>query len=128
MKLETYYRRLGLVTPKHRDLQRTHAIFHPISWIILEYTKLCNLKIIVDCVTENSVWCVIAPNSRKIYKSCDFRVVLQLTYLIFVKKLNCRMFQHTVKESFIVAPCINNIKHFIFQLMHTNYKILRLLK
>ena len=30
--------------------------------------------------------------------------------------------------NFMVAPCINNIKHFIFQLMHTDYKILRLLK
>ena len=29
---------------------------------------------------------------------------------------------------FMVAPCINNIKHFIVKLMHTNYKILRLLK
>ena len=28
----------------------------------------------------------------------------------------------------MVASCINNIKHFIVQLMHTNYKILRLLK
>jgi len=28
----------------------------------------------------------------------------------------------------MVAPCINNIKHFIIQLMHTNYKILRSLK
>ena len=31
-------------------------------------------------------------------------------------------------EIFMVAPCINNIRHFIVQLMHTNYKILRLLK
>jgi len=30
--------------------------------------------------------------------------------------------------NFMVAPCINNIEHFIFQLMHTDYKILRLLK
>ena len=30
--------------------------------------------------------------------------------------------------NFTVAPCINNIKHFIVQLMHTNYKILRLLE
>jgi len=30
--------------------------------------------------------------------------------------------------NFMVAPCINNVKHFIVQLMHTNYKILRLLK
>jgi len=29
---------------------------------------------------------------------------------------------------FMVAPCLNNTKHFIVQLMHTNYKILRLLK
>ena len=39
MKLETYYQRLGPVTPKQRDLQRTHAIFDPISWIILQYAK-----------------------------------------------------------------------------------------
>jgi len=30
--------------------------------------------------------------------------------------------------NFMVAPRISNIKHFIVQLMHTNYKILRLLK
>jgi hypothetical protein len=30
--------------------------------------------------------------------------------------------------NFMVAPCVNNIKQFIVQLMHTNYKILRLLK
>ena len=29
---------------------------------------------------------------------------------------------------FVVAPCKNNIRHFIVQLKHTNYKILRLLK
>jgi len=32
------------------------------------------------------------------------------------------------KMNFMVAPRINNIKHFIVQLMHTNYKLLRLLK
>jgi hypothetical protein len=31
-------------------------------------------------------------------------------------------------QYFVVAPYINNIKNFIVQLMHTNYKILRLLK
>ena len=30
--------------------------------------------------------------------------------------------------NFTVAPCISNIKQFIVQLMHTNDKILRLLK
>jgi len=34
----------------------------------------------------------------------------------------------TKKRVFMVSPCISNIKHFIVQLMHTNYKILRLLK
>ena len=33
-----------------------------------------------------------------------------------------------VSTNVMVAPCINIIKHFIVQLMHTNYKILRLLK
>jgi len=28
----------------------------------------------------------------------------------------------------MVASCISNIKHLLVQLMHTNYKILRLLK
>ena len=30
--------------------------------------------------------------------------------------------------NFMVAPCINNFEHFIVQLMHTNYRIFRLLK
>ena len=30
--------------------------------------------------------------------------------------------------NFMVALCINNIKHFIVQLMQTNYKILRLFR
>ena len=30
--------------------------------------------------------------------------------------------------NFMVAACINNIKHFIVQLMRTNCKILRILK
>ena len=30
--------------------------------------------------------------------------------------------------NFMVAPCISNIKHFVVQQTHTNYKILRLLK
>jgi len=33
-----------------------------------------------------------------------------------------------VGNNFMVVPCITNIKHFIVQLTHTNYKILRLLK
>ena len=35
---------------------------------------------------------------------------------------------NTTTINYMVAPCINNIKHFIVKLMHTNYKILRLLK
>jgi len=34
------------------------------------------------------------------------------------------MFQVNV----MIAPSLNNIKHFIVHLMHTNYNILRLLK
>jgi len=33
-----------------------------------------------------------------------------------------------IVQDLMVAPCINNIRHFIVQLMHTNYKIFRLLK
>jgi hypothetical protein len=41
---------------------------------------------------------------------------------------NLFYFGTTLYTNFMVAPCINNIKHFIFQLMHTSCKILRLLK
>jgi len=50
-------------------------------------------------------------------------------------KLNQIKWKHLRKNkgrqnshNFMVALCINNIKHFIVQLMHTNDKILRLLK
>jgi len=33
-----------------------------------------------------------------------------------------------IQMNFMVAPCISNIRHFIVKLMHTNYKIFRLLK
>ena len=36
--------------------------------------------------------------------------------------------RHLGVNKFTVAPCINNIKYFIVQLMQTNYKIVRLLK
>ena len=37
-------------------------------------------------------------------------------------------YKHSMCTNFTDAPRINNIKHFIVQPMHTNYKILRLLK
>ena len=42
--------------------------------------------------------------------------------------LTFRRLEFIVTVNFMVAACISNIKHFIVQLMHTNYKILRLLK
>ena len=30
-----------------------------------------------------------------------------------------------VSMNFMVAPCLSDIRHFIVQLMHTNYKILK---
>ena len=45
---------------------------------------------------------------------CFFFIYKEMVILI-VKLLNVNV---------MVAPCINNIKHFIVQLMHTNYKIL----
>jgi len=39
----------------------------------------------------------------------------------------CAYMEHK-KIHFMAAPCINNIKHFIVQLMYTTYKILILLK
>ena len=36
--------------------------------------------------------------------------------------------RRSITMNFVVALCINNIRHFIVQLIHTNYKILGLLK
>jgi len=36
--------------------------------------------------------------------------------------------KHLKKMHFVVKPCINNIQHFIFQLMHTTLKNVELLK
>ena len=56
-------------------------------------------------------------------------LVLLVLYLVCV---NVCLYYASIKYvhiKFMFAPCINNIRHFFFvQLMHTNYKILRLLK
>ena len=39
-----------------------------------------------------------------------------------IQNLKKKKEKETLTLNFIVAPCINNIKHFIVQLMHTNYK------
>jgi len=36
--------------------------------------------------------------------------------------------QRNLEKNFMVTPCINNIHHFIFQLMHTTLKKVELLK
>jgi len=52
----------------------------------------------------------------------------QIFISIIQINLSLEVLQFKGNLNFMVAPCINNIKHFIVQLMHTNYKILRLLK
>jgi len=51
---------------------------------------------------------------------------------ILLKKVNIlphvSQYKLSILMNFMVALCHNNIKHFIVQLMHSNYKILRLLK
>ena len=50
---------------------------------------------------------------------------LQLPQLM----VNCYMFRTEFQCGiFMVTPCINDIKHFIFQLMHTTLKKVELLK
>ena len=60
----------------------------------------------------------------------EFRKVLAQGTFQFgqMSDLDEKLLKYTDFLNFMVALCINNIKHFIFQLMHTNYKILRLLK
>ena len=50
-----------------------------------------------------------------------FRKYKESGYDIIAIKLN-------TSETFMVTPCINNIQHFNFQLMHTSLKNVELLK
>ena len=50
------------------------------------------------------------------------------TILSFIFLVLLPFCERLLPMNFMVAPCISNIKHFIFQLMQTNCKILRLLK
>jgi len=51
-----------------------------------------------------------------------------LVKFVSFKITNYLQSEHLENLNFVFAPCVSNIKHFIVQLMHTNYKILRLLK
>ena len=80
--------------------------------------------------------------TQKIYTTDNTKICKTKNFNSFVW-LRCRYFEHIFAKwqgnkiyvfankqfmNFAVAPCINNIRHFIFQLMHTNCKIFRLLK
>ena len=62
---------------------------------------------------------------------CILNVLCQLQvkyYISNVFNIKCKYLKLNNNMNFMVARYINNIEHFIFQLMHTNCKILRLLK
>ena len=80
-----------------------------------------------SCLTKNKPVTLIkssrlVTNKEKIGIICQ---TAQDTKHTGVKRQN---FKYYVVVNFMVAPCISNNKPFIVQLMHTNYKILRLLK
>jgi len=54
--------------------------------------------------------------------------VFKNIYISTVTVQPVQFYLQTSLTNFMVAPCIHDIKHFIVQLMHTNCKILRLLK
>jgi len=76
------------------------------------YHTMCNLK-----------------SSRLLQK--QIKIIIHGTvilHIIFIRawKLLAHMGEeHMQRMNFMVASCINSIKHFIVQLMHTNYKIPR---
>jgi len=52
---------------------------------------------------------------------CKTKPINRLPIMIMTTATNLKM-------NFMVTPCINNIQHFIFQLMHTTLKNVELLK
>ena len=71
----------------------------------------------VDCalgMTQNSV----------------LKIVMDPTFKVrdFVYVTACGLVYRYVYTNFMVTPCINNIQHFNFQLMHTALKNVELLK
>ena len=54
---------------------------------------------------------------------CLSAIVTPVSVKVFKESMNVWMNELiTVIMNFMAAPCINNIKHFIFKIMHTNYR------
>jgi len=74
--------------------------------------------------TDYSLWVLALRYEVKLGESSNIR------YKTFNRisvnlKITTYIRQHSHNMNFMVAPCINNIKHIIVTLMHTYYKILR---
>ena len=66
-------------------------------------------------------------------KYSDYCPIHSINCLAFITDMECfycvvRAESHTVQVNFVVTPYINNIQHFIFQLMHTTLKNVESLK
>ena len=94
------FRRRGITKKKEHKIQNTAKVSNQKWFIIL--SNLC----LYTCFAMLNV-----VHVEKYYVA-DTSVIIKYPYWL----------------NFMVAQCISNIKHFIVQLMHTNYKILRLLK
>ena len=97
------------------------------------------------CAAQLSVFCWCKASSQWMVGACCFEI-----HILFWDVWHCPlsdtvpyhrktrpqllgccariMSRTSVKRNFVVALCISNIKHFIVQLTHTNYKNLRLIK
>jgi len=62
------------------------------------------------------IW--LSPNFIIFFLSCFYEVSLSIIFII----------PSHMSSNFMVMPCINNIQHFNFQLMHTTLKNVELLK
>ena len=86
-------------------------------------------KDILHCMKENNF------HNRHCAQYCSLRPIFSCKPHFIIRsgnKVKARMRKEREKRygerNVMVALCSNNIRHFIFQLMHTNCKILRLLK
>ena len=134
MKLWSLFRTIQTPAPNCTSIKVYHIWRSPSHqlklWLIEDemeltksvmVTKMELLKGVVSCL----LFFRLISSRLKVFKICEW---LNQNRSLRRADHGGKINEYCIFLNYIFAPCISNIKHLIVQLMHTNYKILRLLE